>query len=310
MEHVEFRAMGSRCRIVVDGGPVGVADRGREMVNRLERAWTRFDAKSEVSATNANAGNFQLVSADTYTLFDHAVVAQRETAGRFNPLMLEQLTAQGYSSTWTAGTTPPSPFGVLPATNEGISLLPEVNGVCVPRGNAFDPGGIGKGLCADLVTDFFKSEGVTTSSVELGGDLRVQGQPWYGPQWRITVADPFNSDGEIGAFTPPDGAVATSSRLKKSWTVGTRTYHHLLDPRTGEPAVTDLVSVSCCAATAWWAEVAAKVVLISGSTDAVRLFDELGVHGLAVTEAGHVVRSGELESSISAGADASDEVLV
>ncbi len=293
MEQVEFRAMGSKCRIVVDGAPSDSANRALQMVQKLERAWTRFDVDSEISAVNNNAGNFQLVSRDTYTLVDHAVAAQRATRGRFNPLMLQQLLAHGYTSTWTDGTTAPSRFGVAPATYEEIELLSEVQGVRIPNGSSFDPGGIGKGLCADLVTEFLIAEGATTSSVELGGDLRVHGVPWYGPGWRIGVAHPFDSEAEIGAFTPSSGAVATSSRLRKQWTVGERVYHHLLDPRTGEPALTDLVSVSCCAATAWWAEVAAKAVLISGSSEAIGLFNELGVHGVAVTESGNVIQTAD-----------------
>jgi thiamine biosynthesis lipoprotein len=277
----------------VDGGPSDSANRALQMVYKLERAWTRFDVDSEISAVNNNAGNFQLVSRDTYTLVDHAVAAQRATRGRFNPLMLQQLLAHGYASTWTEGTTAPSRFGVAPATCEEIELLSEVRGVRIPPGGSFDPGGIGKGLCADLVTEFLIAEGATTSSVELGGDLRVHGAPWYGPSWRIGVAHPFDADDEIAAFTPSDGAVATSSRLRKQWTVADRHYHHLLDPRTGEPAVTDLVSVSCCAATAWWAEVAAKAVLISGSSEAIGLFNEFGVHGIAVTDSGRLLRTGD-----------------
>lgn len=297
METVEFQAMGSKCRIVVDGGRPDLVEQARQMVDRLERAWTRFDHNSEVSAINDNAGHFQLVQRETYTLVDHAVAAQRATSGRFNPLMLEQLLAHGYTSTWSNGHSEPSHLGVTPATYQPIELLPEVNGVRVPVTGAFDPGGIGKGLCADMVTEFLISQGATTSSVELGGDLRVHGVAWYGPSWRIGIVDPFNSDEEIGAFTPTAGAVATSSRLKKQWTHAERSYHHLLDPRTGEPAVTDLVAVSCCAASAWWAEVAAKVILISGSNEAIQLFDELGVDGIAVTENADVIQTQDHRAS-------------
>lgn len=293
MEHLEFHAMGSKCRIVVDGGPRPSVERARQMVDRLERAWTRFDVNSEVSAINDNAGNLQLVSPETYTLIDHAVAAQRATGGRFNPLMLDQLRAHGYISSWTDGPPVPDPVGAAPATRLPIELFPAVSGVSIPASAAFDPGGIGKGLCADLVTQFLVAEGATTSSVELGGDLRVHGVPWYGPVWRIGVAHPFDLEREIGAFTPSAGAVATSSRLKKQWTDGGRRHHHLLDPQTGEPAVTDVVSVSCCARTAWWAEVAAKVVLLSGSGETTGLFAELGVHGIAVTENGEVIQSGD-----------------
>ena len=77
-----------------------------------------------------------------------------------------------------------------------------------------------------------------------------------------------------------DGAVATSSVLRRVWTVGGRSRHHLIDPSTGRPSTPDLELVSVIAGEAWMAEVLAKAVLLRGS---VRAFDLLDESTVAIT---------------------------
>ncbi len=293
MEVREFRAMGSRCRIAIDGGSAALADRAVGLVDALEMRWSRFLPDSEISRVNAAPGHLHLVSPETYRLVEAAERARQLTEGVFNPLMLEQLEQIGYRRTWVDG--PLEPLGMPEvASLEEIEMFPDLNALRLPPGTRFDPGGIGKGFTVDVVTEMIASEGVAGAFVELGGDLRVVGTPWYGPAWRVAVAHPLDDDREIGAFTPEQGAVCTSSRLKRRWQAGAREFHHLLDPRTGEPAVTDLVSVSACSSTAAWAEVAAKVVLIKGSADAVATFGALNVSGMAVTAEGVVLTTSSL----------------
>ncbi len=264
----------------------------RELVHELEQKWSRFLPDSEISHVNHVAGNVSIVSAETFALISRAVDAQELTDGRFNPLMLHQLTELGYDTPWeerdslvSQGTD-----GVRssPATDEPILLFPEINAVQLPTGVGFDPGGIGKGLAADLVTDFLVANGATSTSVELGGDLRVSGEPWYATTWEIGVANPFDRTTDIASFSPECGAVATSSILRRCWTTGNEQRHHLLDPTTGRSAVTDLVSVTACSSMTWWAEIAAKVALMAGSADAVDLLRRFGTPGVVVAADGNV----------------------
>lgn len=288
-----FRAMGSPCRIVVDGGSDDLAADAHDLIARLEQRWSRFLPSSEISHVNGNAGNVTVVSEQTFGLMSRAVEAQALTGGRFNPLMLLQLTALGYDAPWQQrvdGVTSGRPAGdqPRPASTEPIDLFPEINAVRIPEATAFDPGGIGKGFAADLVTHFLIEQGATCSSVELGGDVRVSGEPWFDTSWRIGVANPFDDSADIAAFSPLGGAVATSSRLRRSWIVENEQRHHLLDPSTGQPALTDLVSATACSSVAWWAEVAAKVALIEGSSGAIDLLQEFGTPGLVVAADGSV----------------------
>lgn len=257
------------------------------MVNRLERMWSRFVPESEISQLNRNPGAFTVVSPETFELIARARDATVLTAGRFNPLMLDQICQLGYRQPWNraprGGRAVPEP-----GCTDPITLLNEVNAVMLPAGSAFDPGGIGKGVAADLVTNMLVAEGATSSSVELGGDLRVSGSSWLAENWAVDVEDPFDRDGIVGILNPHSGAVATSSRLQRRWKCDGTAAHHLLDPSTGLPAVTDLVAVTACSSVAWWAEVAAKVALMAGARSAPRLLQQFGTPGIIVTEAGGV----------------------
>jgi thiamine biosynthesis lipoprotein len=82
--------------------------------------------------------------------------------------------------------------------------------------------------------------------------------------------------------------VATSTTLRRRWTVDGQERHHLIDPRTGEPAQTDLNLVTVIAGSAWAAEVLAKAVLIRGSAHPFDLIDGSGAQALIVDDHGTV----------------------
>ena len=277
--------------MVTIGGPADLPTRISRLVADLERRWSRFTGASEVSTLNRSAGRVTVVSEETYLLVSSAATAHELTGGRFHPLMLEQLEALGYRHRWEEAIAVPTGAPVGPAVAEPIQLYPEASAVRLPAGSRFDPGGIGKGLAVDLAIEACIAEGATTASVELGGDLRVHGQPWFGPSWRIPVADPFDDESDIGAFTPTEGAVTTSSTLRRAWAgPGPTRLHHLLDPATGHPGRTDLVAVTTCSRRAWWAEVAAKVALLAGSGSMGGVLAELDTPGIGVTSDRRVIR--------------------
>ncbi len=298
----QFRAMGSGCRLVVGGGPPDLIKAARRLLGRLERAWSRFDPSSEVSRLNQANGHPIIVSAETFELVQRAEAARAPTGGRFHPLLLTQLEQLGYDQPWQHCPARHHPAqhsptaNALAASHEQIELIAEILAVRLPNGTAFDPGGIGKGLAVDLLTELLITEGATTISVELGGDLRVHGCCWYGPQWRVDVAHPHHTDREIAAFTPDHGAVTTSSTLRRNWSTDQHRLHHLLDPATGLPSTSDIVAVTTCAGAAWWSEVAAKTALLAGSTDAIDLLYRYDVAGIVVTDDGAVLETGSVRA--------------
>ncbi|MEZ5279821.1 MAG: FAD:protein FMN transferase [Acidimicrobiales bacterium] len=305
MHDIYFRAMGCRCRIVADGVSEDEAVRARQTIERLDGLWSRFRPTSEVSKVNGSGGALCVVSPETMRLFSMAAAAQRETSGLFDPFMLNQLVRLGYSRSFETirGRDIRISQGEEPITTDSslsrLQLFPEISAVALSSGCSFDPGGIGKGLAADIVTEQLLAAGATTAYVEVGGDTAFAGTSWTGEQWVVEIGHP-DDDSTVATISSPGGAIATSSTQGRRWQVDGVVVHHILDPSTGRPADTDLVGVSVAGGTAAWAEVCAKSILIGGSQMARHLADRFFVAGLAITDEGNLIDLGT-ESSVEVG---------
>jgi len=294
--------MGSACRILLMGtdSPVG------PLVARLaelESQWSRFLPESQVSIMNAYAGRPVLVTEDVVQLVSHAVHAWRLTEGLYDPTMLTELEAHGYDQSHEhlapaeglAIVADSPPTRSSPADQIEIDVV--LGSVTMPVGSAFDPGGIGKGLAADMLMDIVGN--TTGALIDLGGDLRIEGTWIDGGRWPVGVADPFDLERDIATLKVVGGGVATSSSLRRRWRAADGfDRHHLLDPRTGEPADTDLVSVTVNAGTAWVADVVAKAALIGGSRHARELIRLTHTAGLLIDRSGGTEIVGPLEAEI------------
>jgi thiamine biosynthesis lipoprotein len=271
-----FPAMGGEAHLIVNGGDDRLIDNARRRVADLEARWSRFQPNSELSRLNGCPEQAIVVSSETFTLIEHAVLAWDATAGRYDPTVLPALRAAGYDRDLAlvldaALTTEPQqhrPWSELVAPGCGLIVLDhEKRTVTLPAGVEVDPGGIGKGLAADIITSELAAAGAAGSIVNLGGDLRVRGEPPEGDCWSIAIEHPLHPD-------PPghpllilglqDGGMATSSRLRRRWVHDGKPRHHIIDPRCGQPAFSDLVAVTVVAGEAWWAEAAAKSVFVAG----------------------------------------------
>ena len=295
-----FAVMGTTAHVVVVADDEGDADALLEAaaarLDELEARWSRFLPGSEVSRLNAAAGAPVVVSPDTMLLVERAVTGWLRTAGRFDPTVLPALVAAGYDRTFDdlpadagAGATPqPSPGCT------GIAIDPIVHSVRLPHDVAFDAGGIGKGLAADLVAAQLCLAGARGVCVNIGGDLRVEGHGPRGNGWTIDLDHP------LGAASPGRvhlevGAVASTWRTKRSWG-NDDSRHHLIDPTTGAPAFTGLAGVSVLAAEAWWAEVLAKAAFLAGPEAGAALIDEHGAAALLIDDDGATHHAGAMET--------------
>jgi thiamine biosynthesis lipoprotein len=268
---IRFRAMGSDAHVVVVGGPSGLAERARDRVDDLERRWSRFRPDSEVTALNGGAGTFVAVSPETRLLVERAVDAWRLTGGTFDPTVLGAVVRAGYGRSFELG--PIRAHGPSPLLAGCTDITIDGGRVRLPAATAFDPGGIGKGLAADVVVGETMAAGAAGVCVNLGGDLRVAGEGPDGAPWTIAVEHPWAAE-PLGLLGLNAGAVATSTPLLRAWTIGGRHVHHLIDPATGEPSESDLTLATVVAGDAWMAEALAKTVLLRGAD---RAFDVLDI---------------------------------
>jgi thiamine biosynthesis lipoprotein len=281
-----FHAMGSDAHLIVVGGPPRLIDVAAARIDDLERRWSRFLPDSEVSQLNRWAGIPVAVSPETVTLVEHALAAWRLSAGAFDPTVLGAVIRAGYDRSFEQlGSTRRASHSPLGLGVEAIEIRGET--VTLPAKTGFDPGGIGKGLAADIVCAEMIEAGAAGICVNLGGDVRVAGQGPEGGCWTVAVEHPEVEDA-IARLGLADGAVATSTTLRRQWRVDGEKRHHLIDPQTGLPSDSDLALATVVAGQAWLAEVLAKAVLLAGSTHPFDIVEGTGAQALAIDHRGEV----------------------
>src|SRR5207253_7452720 len=111
--------------------------------------------------------------------------------------------------------------------------------------------------------------------VNAGGDLRARGRAEDGP-WLAGVQDPFHPERDLTVLPVQDAAVATSSAVRRRWQMGAGQRHHLIDPRTGTSAASDVAAATVVAPDAVRADVLAKVALIAGRDAGLRFVEAHG----------------------------------
>ena len=221
-----FRAMGTDVEVLAVGADAsGMARLGALAADALEARearWSRFRPSSELCRINDTAGAPVVVSPDTFNLIALAVDAWRATDGRYDPTVLAALQAAGYDRDFDAVARDGGhPVGVHPTVPgcDGVELDRVVSAVRLPRGVALDLGGIGKGYAADVVSAELleaRVPGVRGILLNLGGDLRARGDAPEPDGWVVDVDDPLGT-GRTGLVALAEGAVATSTRLRRAW---------------------------------------------------------------------------------------------
>ncbi len=177
----------------------------------------------------------------------------------------------------------PGPVPLPPPGCAGIVLDPVSRSVTLPVGTHLDLGGIGKGRTADLVAVDLLIGGAQSALVNLGGDLRIAGGLADGDAFSIAIDDPADAETPATVVDLVTGALATSSRARRRWTVDGEERHHLIDPATGAPARTDVAAVTVITHEATDAEIVAKAALVAGLDDGLDLLRDARVAALLIT---------------------------
>ncbi len=271
MQRIEFRAMGCTMLAAIDADtPAAQAALAAvpAQFEAWEQALSRFRKDSELSALNARSGAPVPVSDTLWQVLNAALEAARWSDGLATPTVLKALEAVGYDRSFgelmvatTSSHRPPAPVEDW----RRVHLDPVSRTVMAPPGVQLDLGGIAKGWAAETVAIDLARVG--PALVDAGGDIVVTGPRAGGEPWPIGVEPPYGDqrDLDLPLLTLTHGAVATSGRDYRTFAHGGAVHHHLIDPRTGRPAATDVLTATIIAPTALQAEAAAKVALILGS---------------------------------------------
>lgn len=157
-------------------------------------------------------------------------------------------------------------------------LLDKENGTAFlqKQGQAVDVGGIAKGFVCDLARKTAQDYGVKSGYISIGGNLMVIGDKPDGSQFKFGVRNPRGSVNDyIGIVTLPNSTMATSGDYERYFEEDGIRYHHILDPKTGWPAETDLMSVSVVTPDGAYADFMSTYLFIKGKAFALENLDAL-----------------------------------
>ncbi|MFC1540229.1 FAD:protein FMN transferase [Gemmatimonadota bacterium] len=261
--------MGTTCRLAVVTRPVDESRAtealasAESILRSIELDVSSWLEGSRISRFNqARAGDEITLSATSQAILQYAHDAWQLTEGTFD------VTVRPLIQLWreAAGTATPPGDDALETARQQSSwdLVDLTREHIIKRGDGveIDLGGIAKGYAIDQAVEALQGAGAAGGLVDVGGDLRVFGQPPDGRAWRVVIRDPSGS-GALERLTLPSGAVCTSGDYSRFYEIGGERYSHIIDPRTGRPAAAAL-SVSVIATTALEADIWATSLSILG----------------------------------------------
>jgi FAD:protein FMN transferase len=279
------RLMGSPSEIVVDG-PAELISLGFSRLRQLEQAWSRFLPASELNRLQARRGGWLECSDDLVAALQHCRQMYNETLGLFDPTIRTSLEQNGYDRTFAEIVEHASQASsaVVASPAPGLSGL-EIsdNWVRLDEGVSIDLGGIGKGLAADIVADELIAAGANSAYVSLGGDIHAAGEPVDENGWRVPLLHPATGE-PIDHHALYSGALVMSTIMLRRWTRGDTEHHHIIDPRSGRPAATDLVAVAVADHSAARGEALAKAAIIAGSSEGAALLRAADVKAWLISD--------------------------
>ena len=265
-------------------------DAAEETLRTLDAKLDRHDETSTVSALNRDG---TVEDAELAQLTDIAQTIGALSGGAFDPTVAPVMDAWDFT-----GDAPR-----VPSDEELSALLAHVgleklsvdgNTIALSDGAQLDLGGIAKGYAADLLRAQLEKEGVTSATLDLGGDVFVMGRKTDGSDWRIAVKDPADTESYLGVVSAADKFVVTSGVYERYFEENGVRYHHILDPKTGCPAESGLVSVTVLCGNGAWADALSTACFVLGPDGALALRDDLADQGtdfelILVTDDGRVL---------------------
>jgi thiamine biosynthesis lipoprotein len=325
MLKISFRAMGSQIAAFLDSDDPQAAsmlEQAPAWFEQWEQSLSRFRPDSELSRLNAAGGSEVKVSPILWDVLSIAMQEAHWSGGLVVPNLLSALEQAGYNRSFdammesaaacspaysgamqpsgrTADSRPAPENRAVPgswrrqANWTAIRMDPRRRSVRLPAGMKLDFGGVGKGWAAQQALQRLKPFG--PALVDAGGDIAASSLRADGRPWRIDVADPLFPGAALETLALGSGSVATSGIDHRRWVQDGVWKHHIIDPRRGEPAETDLLSVTVIAPDPVQAETAAKIILILGSQAGTAwLEDRPELSALLALQDGQVLRSSGL----------------
>lgn len=243
---------------------------------RYDALFNLYDEKSDIARINRSAGAPTAVDPETAAVIARALELSAQLDGLFD------ISIGAVSTLWNFDTkTRPSDEAIAAA-------LPHVGwrGVHVDERSAtvtlddpeakLDLGGIAKGFVADRLCELVRTETeASAAAISLGGNIAYVGGKPDGSLWATGIRDPNEPGGDatVGTARTAGGTFVTSGLYERTFSEGSTTYWHILDPNTGRPVQTDVVSDTVFGSSSTAADALSTALFVAGSSRGAEIVD-------------------------------------
>lgn len=309
---VTFYAMDTIMQITCYGKDAeAAASAAQAEIMRLDELLSIGNGNSEVSLINKNGCG--ILSADVSALAEYALTLYRMTHGAYDMTILPVMELWGFTSGDYSVPDDDALKNTLRLCNSGLITYMQVSDntttekyrLILSDGQGIDFGGLAKGYASDRLVDIFDSCNIRSAYFSLGGNVYCYHRKTDGSDWNIAIENPLKNfdyyrgddvggegDGEsakkisggvpdyLGAVRVHDKAVVTSGGYERYFEQDGKRYHHIIDPATGYPAESGLISVTVVSGDGTLADGLSTACYVLGLDESISLWRTYGAGGI------------------------------
>lgn len=239
-------------------------------IYRLENLFSVTKEQSDIFRLNSAGGAETAVNDEVYYLLEKAKSASETSFGKFDATIYPVMKLWGFTEKEYRVPEEEEISDALTHVGYENIILSEGNQVTLLNGAQLDLGGIAKGYIGDKAAQAMKDAGVEYGLISLGGNVRTIGEKPEGEKWSIGIKHP-DSNAYFATISTKECSVITSGAYQRNFTYEGITYHHIIDPETGNPSCSDAVSVTIVGQDGALCDALSTALFAGGSTFAEEL---------------------------------------
>ncbi|MCC8157005.1 MAG: FAD:protein FMN transferase [Oscillospiraceae bacterium] len=252
-------------------GSETLLDGAESIILALERELSVTDAESEIYAVNRDGAGS--VSADTAELLNRALELCARTDGALDISIYPVVRTWGFTTGEYRVPDSEELRALLECVDYTRISFDGESALSLAEGMEIDLGSVAKGYASSRVIQYWKNNGVTSALLNLGGNVHALGTKPDGSAWRVAIADP-EQNGYLGVLEVVDQAVITSGGYERYFEQDGKTYWHIIDPDTGCPAESGLISVTVVGSDGVLCDALSTSLFVMGLDGASALWNE------------------------------------
>lgn len=253
-------------------------------IERLEKLFSKYDPQSEVSQLNT-LGKLK-VSPETIDIIEQSLEFHNITNELFDISVGPLIDLWGFTDKKCRLPSEEEIKNTLVLVGEDKIIIDKKNSIVEFGlvGMKIDLGGVAPGYAIDSSVKKLRAAGINNFMINAGGEIYCSGIK-NSRHWHVAIKHPRNPDNILMQLELENQAVATSGDYEQYFSIEGKRYSHIIDPRTGAPANTDVVSVTVIAPDCITADILSTSLVLLGKEKAIKLVDRLrGVEAIIITQ--------------------------